>query len=163
MGDYAPLVQAGVEVVGEEAGLSEATYKPGEFKPYESGRSWSQWGSDWLKGGEVQAQGEGIKPTSFAKDALKTAKNLIIFHEAAKEIGTVAKDIVHPKTAPPPTTPNVPSPLPNPWDRIDYTPPPINIQVYGGPGAGVPKYPHEPVHRGRRPKSHHTNHSKGRK
>lgn len=51
----------------------------------------------------------------------------------------------------------------------DYSQPPSiptvdsvtnNYNFYGGQGAGVPRYPHEPVIRGRRPKSHKTHRRK---
>jgi hypothetical protein len=58
-----------------------------------------------------------------------------------------------------PSVPEKPDPHPG-LGAIDYTPPPINVTIYGGQGAGVPKYPHEPVIRPKRHRSHKTHHRK---
>jgi len=55
--------------------------------------------------------------------------------------------------------PSQPHPSGPPIASPDPSPPVNNYYiVYGGPGAGVPKYPHEPVIYGKRGRGHKTHH-----
>jgi hypothetical protein len=76
-----------------------------------------------------------------------------IYHSKDKDIP------LNPNPIPPTTTPSNPDDptkpkLPNPWDNLDYTPPPVNVTVYGGKGAGLSGRDREPPRKPRRHKGH---------
>jgi hypothetical protein len=142
------VVDAGVEISSEAPEIAEgveSTVKTGE---------------EIFKG--VEEAGKTVKEY---QQKIKTAKDTL---DAVKDIWDMGKDIVGIKGGthkdikgdePLPSVPEKPDPHPG-LGAIDYTPPAINVNVYGGQGAGVPRYPHEAVIRPKRQRSHKTHHRK---
>jgi hypothetical protein len=156
-----PLLAEGVETV--EGGAVERQSSRGTFRP-PTRQDYTDIGNEVL-GKVKKASGTVAKATGKVVSTVAVAG---AFYEGVKDVyHDITKTVHHVNTVT--TTPTPPSSGTDPIitspghtfnPNLDYNPPPININVYGGKGAGVPRYPHEPVHRGRRPKSRSSHHRK---